>query len=153
MKATKNKSVLPLRLRQAIAKLGADIAVARRKRSLTIGMMAERIGVHKNTYLKVEKGDPSVSFGIYAMALFVRGLSDALTALADPGRDDTGLLLDADHLPKRIRPPKEPQSLWSGRSVSTSVRPVVGSARCALTARAHARARHSNMTANGSPPR
>jgi DNA-binding XRE family transcriptional regulator len=112
MKATKNKSVLPLRLRQAIAKLGADIAVARRKRSLTIGMMAERIGVHKNTYLKVEKGDPTVSFGIYAMALFVLGLSDALTALADPGRDDTGLLPDADHLPKRVRAPKEPQATF-----------------------------------------
>ena len=55
MKATKNKSLLPHRLRQAIAQLGADISVARRKRSLTIGMMAERIGVHKNTYLKVEK--------------------------------------------------------------------------------------------------
>ena len=39
------------------------------------------------------------------MALFVLGLSDALTALAVPGRDDTGLLLDADHLPKRVRPP------------------------------------------------
>jgi DNA-binding XRE family transcriptional regulator len=111
MKATKNKSVLPLRLRQSIVKLGADIGVARRKRSLTVGMMAERIGVHKNTYLKIEKGDPSVAFGIYAMALFVLGLSDAFTALADPGTDDTGLLLDADHLPKRIRPPKEPQSL------------------------------------------
>jgi DNA-binding XRE family transcriptional regulator len=111
MKNTRNKSILPLRLRRAIAKLGADIAVARRKRSFTVSMMAERIGVHKNTYLKVEKGDPSVSFGIYAMALFVLGLSDALTALADPGRDDTGLLLDADHLPKRVRAPKEPQAL------------------------------------------
>jgi DNA-binding XRE family transcriptional regulator len=111
MKATKNKSVLPVRLRQAIAKLGDDIAVARRKRSLTIAMMAERIGVHKNTYLKVEKCDPTVAFGIYAMTLFVLGLSDALTALADPGQDDTGLLLDADHLPKRVRVPKEPQAL------------------------------------------
>jgi DNA-binding XRE family transcriptional regulator len=111
MKATKNKAVLPLRLRQAVARLGADIAIARRKRSLTIGMMAERIGVHKNTYLKIEKGDPSVAFGIYAMALFVLGLSEGLTALADPGRDDTGLLLDADHLPKRVRVPKLPQPL------------------------------------------
>jgi DNA-binding XRE family transcriptional regulator len=111
MKTTRSKSVLPLRLRQAIAKLGADIAIARRKRSLTVGMMSERIGAHKNTYLKIEKGDPSVAFGIYAMALFVLGLSDALTALADPGQDDTGLLLDADHLPKRVRAPKEPQSL------------------------------------------
>ena len=111
MKATKNKAVLPLRLRQRIAKLGFDISVARRKRSLTIGMMAERIGVHKNTYLKIQKGDPTVAFGIYAMALFVLGLSDGLTALADPGRDDTGLLRDADHLPKRVRARKEPQSL------------------------------------------
>ena len=111
MKATKNKAVLPLRLRQAIAKLGADISIARRKRSLTIGMMAERIGAHKNTYLKVEKGDPTVSFGIYAMALFVLGLSDALPVQADPGRDDTGLSLDADHFPKRVRAPKELQAL------------------------------------------
>ncbi len=111
MKTTHNTSVLPTRLRQAIAKLGADIAIARRKRSLTVGMMAERTGVHKNTYLKIEKGDPTVAFGIYAMALFVLGLSDALTTVADPGRDDTGLLLDADHLPKRIRAPKEPNPL------------------------------------------
>jgi len=99
---------LPLRLRQAIAKLGADIAVARRKRSLTIGMMAERIGVHKNTYLKIEKGDPSVSFGIYAMALLFLGYP-MHSRLSPSCRDDTGLLLDADHLPKRIRPPKEPK--------------------------------------------
>lgn len=105
------KSVLPHRLRQAIAKLGGDISLARRKRSLTIDMMAERIGVHKNTYLKIEKGDPTVAFGYYAMALFVLGLSETLTAIADPSRDDTGLLLDADHLPKRIRTRKEPQPL------------------------------------------
>ena len=111
MKATKNKSILPLGLRQGIAKLGADIVIARRKRSLTVGMMAERIGVHKNTYLRVEKGDPTVAFGIYAMALFALGLSNALTAIADPGQDDTGLLLDADHLPKRVRVPKAPQAL------------------------------------------
>jgi transcriptional regulator with XRE-family HTH domain len=111
MKATANKSLLPLRLRRGIAKLGADIAIARRKRSLTVAMMAERIGVHKNTYLKVEKGDPTVAFGIYAMTLFVLGLADALTVVADPGRDETGLLLDVEHLPKRIRARKDPQAL------------------------------------------
>ena len=56
-------------------------------------------------------GERSEHCGIYAMTLFVWGLSEALTALADPGRDDTGLLLDADHLPKRVRPPKELQAL------------------------------------------
>jgi transcriptional regulator with XRE-family HTH domain len=111
MKMTPNKFLLPRRLRHGIVKLGADIAIARRKRSLTIAMMAERIGVHKNTYMKVERGDPTVAFGIYAMTLFVLGLADALTALADPGRDDTGLLLDAEHLPKRVHAPKDPQAL------------------------------------------
>jgi DNA-binding XRE family transcriptional regulator len=37
-------------------------------------MMAERVGVSKGTYLRVEKGDPTVSLGAYAMALFVLGL-------------------------------------------------------------------------------
>jgi DNA-binding XRE family transcriptional regulator len=111
MKSTKNKSILPSRLRQAMTELGADIATARRKRALTVSMMAERIGVHKNTYLKIEKGDPTVAFGIYAMALFVLGLSSGLTNLADPSKDDTGLLLDADRLPKRVRVPKNPRPL------------------------------------------
>ena len=111
MKSSASHSLLPAPLRRSIAKLGGDVATARRKRSLTVVMMAERIGVHKTTYLKVEKGDPRVALGIYAMALFVLGLSDGLTAIADPSRDDTGLLLDNDRLPKRVRVPKEPQPL------------------------------------------
>jgi DNA-binding XRE family transcriptional regulator len=42
-------------MRQSLAKLGVDIATARRKRNLTTVMMAERIGSAKSTYLKVEK--------------------------------------------------------------------------------------------------
>jgi hypothetical protein len=32
--------------------------------------MSERLGVAKSTYVCVEKGDPTVSMGAYAMALF-----------------------------------------------------------------------------------
>ena len=111
MKMSASQSALPLTLRRAIVKLGGDISIARRKRAFTVSMMAERVGVHKTTYIKVEKGDPGVAFGIYAMSLFVLGLSEALTAVADPGRDDTGLLLDTERLPKRVRVPKEPKAL------------------------------------------
>lgn len=97
---------LPLKLRRSLFKLGIDIAAARRKRGLTVMMMAERIGVAKSTYLKVEKGDPSVSMAAYAMALFVLGFGDALGETVDPRRDDVGLLLDAERLPKRVRPKK-----------------------------------------------
>jgi len=46
------------KVRRSLAKLGADIAVARRKRNLTTMMTAERSGSAKSTHLKVEKGDP-----------------------------------------------------------------------------------------------
>jgi DNA-binding XRE family transcriptional regulator len=98
-------------VRRALAKLGTDLAIARRKRSLTVEMVAERVGVAKATYLKVEKGDPTVSMGVYAMTLFVLGFPDALAEIADVRRDDTGLLLDAERLPKRVRVKKEPTAL------------------------------------------
>jgi DNA-binding XRE family transcriptional regulator len=105
---TPNRDVMPSRLRRSLAKLGSDIGMARRKRSFTVDMMAERVGVAKTTYLKVEKGDPTVSMGVYAMSLFVLGFPDALSAVADASRDETGLLLDTDRLPKRVRVPKRP---------------------------------------------
>ncbi len=102
---------LPAPLRRSLTKLGSDIATARRKRNLTAMMMAERIGAAKSTYLKVEKGDPSVSMGIYAMALHVLGFGEAIGDVVDPRRDDVGLLLDADRLPRRVRPKKTPRPL------------------------------------------
>lgn len=110
MKSSSN-DILPSRTRRALAKLGADLAIARRKRQLTVEMVAERVGVAKATYLKVEKGDPSVSMGVYAMALFVLGFPEALGDIADVRRDDTGLLLDASRLPKRVRVKKTPMAL------------------------------------------
>src|SRR5262245_38795804 len=102
MRATPNRHLLPGRLRIILAKLGSDISLARRKRGLTVDMMAERIGTTRKTYLKVEKGDPAVSLGIYAMSLFVLGLADNLATIADVSRDDTGLILDAERVPKRV---------------------------------------------------
>src|SRR5262249_43597433 len=102
---------LPVKVRRFLNKFGADLALARKKRNLTIRMMAERLGVAKSTYLRVEKGDPTVSMGVYAMTLFVLGFGDALGDLVDPRRDDQGLVLDAQRLPKRVRTKKTPQPL------------------------------------------
>ena len=46
--------------------------------------------------------------GAYAMALFVLGFGEALSELADTRRDDTGLLMDEERLPKRVRVKKTP---------------------------------------------
>lgn len=102
---------LPPKIKRTLAKLGADIAVARKRRSLTTSMMAERIGVAKSTYLKIEKGDPSVSMGAYTMAFFALGFDEALNEILDAKRDEQGLLLAAERLPKRVRPKRTPQPL------------------------------------------
>jgi hypothetical protein len=103
--------LLPPPTRRALAKLGQDLVTARRKRRFTVAMMVERMGVATNTYRRVEKGDPTVAMGAYAMALFVLGLGSALGDLVDPKRDEVGLLLDEERLPKRVRLKKTPTSL------------------------------------------
>ena len=104
--------VLPSSVKRSLTKFGSDLATARRKRGLTILAVAERTGVSKNTYLRAEKGDPAVGLGVYAMALFVLGFGSPLGTLIDVSRDDTGLLLDEERLPKRVRMKKAlvPQS-------------------------------------------
>jgi DNA-binding XRE family transcriptional regulator len=102
---------LPSSLRRSLSKLGADLSTARRKRHLTVAMMAERIGVAKSTYSRMESGDPAVALGAFAMALFVLGLGDRLNDLIDVRTDDLGLLTDEERLPKRVRPRKDPAPL------------------------------------------
>ncbi|HEY2515788.1 MAG TPA: helix-turn-helix transcriptional regulator [Polyangiaceae bacterium] len=102
--------ILPPKVRRSLAKFGSDLALARRKRHVTTAMMAERLGVAKTTYTRVERGDPTVAMGVYAMALFVLGFGEALGDLVDTSRDEQGLLLDAERVPKRVRVRKEPTS-------------------------------------------
>jgi transcriptional regulator with XRE-family HTH domain len=95
--------VLPPAVKRSLTKFGGDLSTARRKRGLTVLAVAQRMGVAKNTYLRAERGDPKVSLGVYAMALFVLGFDSPLGTLIDVSRDDTGLLLDEERLPKRVR--------------------------------------------------
>jgi DNA-binding XRE family transcriptional regulator len=103
--------VLPSGLRRSLSKFGVDLARARRKRRLTVAMMAERVGVAKGTYARMEKGDPAVSMGAYAMALFVLGFGESFGNLADTRSDEHGLILDEERLPKRIRIKKTQSAL------------------------------------------
>jgi DNA-binding XRE family transcriptional regulator len=103
--------VLPPKLKRSLSKFGRDLAVARRKRRLTIEMMSERVGVSKNTYLRAENGDPTVSFATYAMALFVLGFGDVFIDLIDTSKDEIGLTIDQERLPKRVRVKKGPSAV------------------------------------------
>ena len=93
---------LPRAARRALAKLGEDISVARKKRRISTVSMAERAFVSRSTYAKIEKGDPTVSMGAYATVLAILGLVDGVGDLADRSSDSLGLDLDEERLPQRI---------------------------------------------------
>lgn len=102
---------LPPPVRRSLTKMGRDLAVARRKRRLTQSMMAERLGISRTTYLKIERGEPATGLGAYAMALFVLGLGTPFGDLVDASRDDQALVLDTERLPQRVRTKTEPTEL------------------------------------------
>jgi transcriptional regulator with XRE-family HTH domain len=93
-------------VQRALLELGQDLSAARRRRRLTMAMVAERAFINRNTLARVERGDAGVSIGIYATVLFVLGLGQRIGQLANPSHDTMGLALDAEQLPKRVRPAK-----------------------------------------------
>ena len=106
VKASHSGRDLPLPVVRALRKLGHDIRDARRRRRIPVAVASERASISKTTWLKVEKGDPSVSMGVYAMALFVLGFGDVFAGLVDAKSDEDGLLFDAERVPKRVRAKK-----------------------------------------------
>ena len=97
------ESPIPFAVAASLEKFAGDIRIARLKRGLTAEQMAQTLGVHRSTYGRLEAGDATVSIGLYAKTLHVMGLGTPLNDLADPRRDEEGLLLDLGRLPKRAR--------------------------------------------------
>jgi transcriptional regulator with XRE-family HTH domain len=75
----------------ALSQLGADLAVARLRRKESLKTWAKRLGVSVPTLLRLEAGEPNVSLGVLATALWLIGRDAALGALATP-KEDRGAL-------------------------------------------------------------
>lgn len=78
----------------ALQQLGADLAVARLRRKESLKTWAKRIGVSVPTLLRLEAGEPGVSLGVLATALWLVGRDGALATLATPREDRGALELD-----------------------------------------------------------
>ena len=110
MSKTQLDLMTPIPVRRAVRKLGQDIRDARLRRRISTAVMAERASISRTTLNKIEKGDLGVSLGNYANVLFVLGLVDRLGDLADVRTDTTGLELEGERLPQRIRKPRQNKS-------------------------------------------
>src|SRR5262249_53402884 len=80
---------IPPAAAQALRTLGENLAIARTRRRESQRAWAKRLGVSVPTLIRLERGDPGVSAGIYATALWlmgtVGGLPDLASAAADRG--------------------------------------------------------------------
>ncbi|MBW3243290.1 helix-turn-helix domain-containing protein [Epibacterium sp. DP7N7-1] len=93
----------PDELKPIMRQLGSDLTAARKARRITQADMAERLNVGRWTLGRLEKGDPRVSFGTYAMAAYVLGMEQRLLSIfaqeADPEFQKQARL----NQPKRVR--------------------------------------------------
>jgi transcriptional regulator with XRE-family HTH domain len=85
---------LPPAVDQALKALGERLAIARKRRRQSQRAWAQRLGVSVPTLIRLEQGDPGVSIGIVASALWLVGRLQALPDLADPQADRGALELD-----------------------------------------------------------
>lgn len=94
----------------ALERLGQDIRNARLRRNIAVADLAVRAGTSPSSISRLEKGDPGVAIGTLADVLVVLGLVERLADLVDVRKDELGLALSSEHLPRR------------GKSFSTKVR-------------------------------
>ncbi|MFM0318623.1 helix-turn-helix transcriptional regulator [Paraburkholderia nemoris] len=98
-----SRDSIPAPVSRALKKLGADLALARRRRRLTQASLAERIQTSVATLRRMEHGDERISIGTIAQAFLVLGELDKINGLLDTAADGIGLTLMNQQLPQRIR--------------------------------------------------
>lgn len=101
----RSANVLP-KTKSILSQMGGQIKLARLRRNLSMDVVAERAAISRATLTKIEKGDPSVAIGFYAVALHALGGMD--TDLLLVAKDDVyGRTLQDLKVLTRKRAPKE----------------------------------------------
>lgn len=76
---------------QALRGLGENLAIARVRRRESQRTWAKRLGISVPTLIRMERGDPGVSAGIYVTALWLMGRVASLPGVAEPATDKGAL--------------------------------------------------------------
>ncbi len=88
-------------VRRVLAEIGRNVQLARKRRDLPAGLLAERAGMTRPTLRAIERGDPGVTLGALANVLHSLGLHEDLLAVA---RDDAlGRKLEDAQMEDRVR--------------------------------------------------
>jgi transcriptional regulator with XRE-family HTH domain len=68
--------------RRQLAALGARLRAARLRREMSQAALAEKVGVHVQTILKLESGNPATSLATMLLVLKALGMAADIDALA-----------------------------------------------------------------------
>lgn len=98
-------TMLPRKLTEKMQIVGEQIRLARLRRNLTMAQVAERATCSELTLLRVEKGVPTVSIGIYLRVLYALQLDDDILFIAKD--DPMGRNLQDLQLKRRERATKK----------------------------------------------
>ncbi len=99
----------PYPVEQALRKVGANLRVARLRRGMTIEEVAAKIGTSIRPVTDAERGKPFTGIAVYAALLWLYDLLGPFDDLANPLKDEQGLIL-ASH--------REPTRAHKGRGLS-----------------------------------
>ncbi len=111
MTQKKVKNTLPMEIVEQVSQVGSRIRIARKRRRISSAELAAKMFVSRKTLFRLENGDPGVSLGILASALWALGLDRELSAIADPAQDKIGIFHERRNLPERIRKKAEKNKL------------------------------------------
>lgn len=92
---------LPAAGAAALRRLGGDLATARKRRKQSLRDWALRMSISVPTLMRMEKGDATVSAGVYVTALWMINRQQALSELAAPQYDLAALESDVSDARER----------------------------------------------------
>jgi transcriptional regulator with XRE-family HTH domain len=76
------KTILLPKYQKIFEQIGENIKLARKRRKLTAEQVSERAGIHRATLYRIEKGDATVSIGLYFNVFRVLNLQNDFLKLA-----------------------------------------------------------------------
>ncbi len=88
-------------LRNILETVGEQIRLARMRRKMSSEIVSEKAGISRATLWKIEKGDATVAFGLYAKVLNALNLEKSLYAIA--ADDELGRILQDAELARKNR--------------------------------------------------
>lgn len=94
MKRSDHRQSLPEQTQVALQNLGDNLRVARKRRGDSLRVWAQRMDVSVPTVMRMERGDPSVSIGVYATAISLVDGLEAMARVASPETDHAAMAID-----------------------------------------------------------